>query len=1343
MKKQFFTYAILGLFSLVTTAQTITENYVQTTSYRTSITDGNQSSATDDQKIQTIVYFDGLGRPIQSRAHRAGGDGLDIVSMTLYDGQGRQTKQYLPLGGSDAGTTGSLNMQSYEDLFADLGPYYQTKFPGELDATNPNVYSETRYDNSPLNRPLEQGAPGLAWEIDPTSDSDHTIKFEYANNDINEVKRYYVTTVLSGDNYVPTLVDDYYYPKDVLYKNIIKDENWKTSDGDDKTTQEFKNTSGQVVLKRTFNNTLAHDTYYVYDDFGNLTFVLPPKVDTSDGVSATELDDLSYQYVYDTRNRLTEKKIPGKDWEYIIYDQLDRPVLTQDGNLRANDQWLFTKYDRFGRVAYTGLYTEPTLTRSSIGGTIGSTSNPFETQGTSATTIGDVGVYYSNGIFPTSNLEVLTINYYDTYIDIPTAHINLPTTPIFGVTHSSDTHGLPTVSKVRILDTQDWITSFSTYDEKGRVIQTASYNAYLDTTDESQMNLDFTGQVLNSWSSHIKGTNPAIITNDYFTYDHQGRLLTHLQDIDNGGLELIAENTYDELGQLEKKKVGGELFASGYTDLVKVAVSETGRITKTEGGTAWNAGLATIGKIMDDGGLSFSVFNIGEDFLVGLNDINTTAYVDDVTHGFLFKVQGTPSEARVVVKANGSNVSSTNTTYAAGDTFAVERAGDTLYFYHNGTLVHSELISGLNPPLLGDMSLKTMGAGVDNLHFYATTIDKVLQEVDYTYNIRGWMKEINPIADLTKSDNTDLFSFKLNYTNIEGDAGTSAIGLYNGNIAQTIWQTENDNIKRGYAYSYDDLNRITKAVSREGVDLTTQTYNTVQNITYDTMGNILTLDRRGRNLAGTSSPWWDKLVYGYDGNQLKVVTDNATSAGGKDLGFYDGANTFTEYTYDVNGNMLSDANKGITSITYNHLNLPKQVTLLMTNSGHEKDGTITYAYDANGVKQKKTVVDNLTSNTTVTDYAGGFVYTDDTLEFISQPEGYVFENNLIGGGTELKYVFQYKDHLGNIRLSYSDANGDGSVNSGEIVEESHYYPFGLKQNGYNNTTSGGNDTAQNWKFQGQELSEDLELNMYEFKYRMHDPSIGRFIQVDPLAEDYVYNSTYAFSENRVIDSYEREGLERFFAADGSQIGLVGDSNEIRVMNDSSSDNAQSQITDANNSSLTAEERAEARSSLMQGSSQGYRNTDEAAKAFALANTDKSVESGIEYGAIIKTIELSTGECGDCSIIEGTDMNTVALLGPTVEGDEDSVSLYDMKAAAKDIPGELSAMSHTHPNGSMFSLGGGGVFTTDESLSKRENIPVYMSNRNRKLYRGDFNNKNIRFSEDAIRRIPLIFPKKNK
>jgi RHS repeat-associated protein len=92
-----------------------------------------------------------------------------------------------------------------------------------------------------------------------------------------------------------------------------------------------------------------------------------------------------------------------------------------------------------------------------------------------------------------------------------------------------------------------------------------------------------------------------------------------------------------------------------------------------------------------------------------------------------------------------------------------------------------------------------------------------------------------------------------------------------------------------------------------------------------------------------------------------------------------------------------------------------------------------------------------------------------------------------------------------------------------------YYPFGLKHKGYNNVvSSNGNSVAQKIGFQEQMLDDDLGLNWYGFKYRNYDPSLARFHNIDPLAEDFNYQSPYNFAENRVIEAFELEGLEAIF-----------------------------------------------------------------------------------------------------------------------------------------------------------------------------------------------------------------------
>ncbi len=213
--------------------------------------------------------------------------------------------------------------------------------------------------------------------------------------------------------------------------------------------------------------------------------------------------------------------------------------------------------------------------------------------------------------------------------------------------------------------------------------------------------------------------------------------------------------------------------------------------------------------------------------------------------------------------------------------------------------------------------------------------------------------------------------------------------------------------------------------------------------------------------------------------------------------------------YDANGNMISDANKGITNIKYNHLNLPTEIAFA-------NGGKIEYLYDAAGVKLQKKVIEG--NKETVTDYLDGYIYENGELKQYPHAEGHVRIENGVA-----QYVYYYKDQVNNVRLMYCDLNGDGSITQDEILQERNYYPFGLEHKGYNNVVQGKKNNYRN--FQDQEFTEDLGLNIHEWKYRVSDPSLGRFWQVDPLAEEYSYMSTYQFSSNQPIHDNELEGLE--------------------------------------------------------------------------------------------------------------------------------------------------------------------------------------------------------------------------
>lgn len=907
------------------------ENYIYTRVFQTPMTT-TAGILNNSDVSESIGYFDGLGRPMQNIVIKASPYKQDIVTHLGYDGFNRQDKDYLPYL---AGTGAIASYRIGAD--ASTNSYYISNYASDINSAAPNPYSQKKFEDSPLNRVLSQGAPGSSWAIGST----HEIKTDYlASVATDNVKLFTVTTSWNSslglyDIALGNTTGSIFYGANKLYKNIIKNENWTS--GTNNTTEEFKDKEGRVLLKKTYgisvvNQTpvnVAHETYYVYDNYNNLTYVIPPKADGA--ITTAVLNDFCYQYKYDDRNRLVEKKLPGKDWEYIVYDKLNRPILTQDVNLRSLNKWLFIKYDAFNRPVYTGEYINTTqTTRASIQSLANDSTTLFENKQATVLIINSTSVNYSNNAFPTTGIDLFTINYYDDYSAIDLDGGTFVIT--YGLTPITNAKGLNTCSKVRILGTSNWTTIVSYYDSKGRSIYTYSKNNYLSAISTVKTQLDFGGKVLETTSTLKKGTDALITIVDVYSYDHARRLLTQKQTINNQAQEVIASNTYDNLGQLVTKGVGGKITQSR------------------------------------------------------------------------------------------------------------------------------------------------------------------LQNINYSYNIRGWLTGVNNVNAIGSS----LFAFQIQY-----NTPTSGTPLFNGNISQTFWRSANtDNSLKNYTYSYDNLNRLTQATDNSTPN--PGRYN--EGLSYDKNSNIVSIVRQGNtNVAATVFGNMDNLAYTYDsGNKLIKVEDTS----GSTEGFNNRSNTASEYTYDLNGNMKTDANKGITAISYNYLNLPVSVSI--------GGGTINYVYDATGAKQRKTV-----STGSSTDYTGAFIYENNILKQLSHPEGYVVCNSGI-----YNYIYQYKDHLGNNRLSYQDKDNNGVINSSEIVQENNYYAFGLTQKGYNGVVNGADNK---YKYNGKELQDDkiggLSLDLYDYGARNYDPALGRWMNIDPLAEKSRRFNPYAYAFNNPVFFIDPDGME--------------------------------------------------------------------------------------------------------------------------------------------------------------------------------------------------------------------------
>ena len=526
------------------------QNYIISNTIRvTGIKDASQIAGKNVCEVnQTIQYFDGMGRPLQTVSLKGSPGFNDIVQPIAYDAFGREVKKYLPY-------SSSVNNGSYKsDALQKLTAFYSNP-PSSVQNT-PYPYAETRFEPSPLNRVLVQGSPGTDWQLT----LGHTVKLEYASNNASSLtstsgfwaKQYGISIAATG---VRTLIDQGSYGLNQLYVSISKDENWAPTDVKAGATEEYKDKEDRIVLKRTFKSASEIlSTYYVYDDLGNLSFVLPPGSNPDGGaIDQVKLDTWCYQYRYDGRNRLTEKKIPGKGWEYLVYNKLDQVVMTQDANQRnkASQEWIVSKYDAMGRVVLTGVYKLP----SSIANTsyLGAVQNSVTAQASQWESRIATGNGYTSNTYPASWTTTLTINYYDDY--------SLPGQNPFS-SGSKMTRGLLTGSRVKVLDnttgTSNLLWSTFYYDDEGRVSKIYKQHFKGGTSsgnfDEITSTYYFSGELKTSTRSHKAGNIEQVKILDEFEYDHIGRKKNSWQTI--GTIKtLISQNEYNEIGQLKNKKL--------------------------------------------------------------------------------------------------------------------------------------------------------------------------------------------------------------------------------------------------------------------------------------------------------------------------------------------------------------------------------------------------------------------------------------------------------------------------------------------------------------------------------------------------------------------------------------------------------------------------------------------------------------------------------------------------------------------------------------------------------------------------------------------------------------------
>ncbi|HEY9256691.1 DUF6443 domain-containing protein, partial [Chitinophaga sp.] len=567
-----------------------------------------------EKSNKTVSYFDGLGRPVQSIVIKGASDKKDIITPVEYDVYGRIIKKILPYSDITGTTYGSFRADAYAGQVNFYSPSNMTITDIAKDA---RPYEQSLLEFSPLNRVVEKGAAGQPWQP-----GEHVIKsIDAVNTTTDGVKKW---TISSTSGALPVAAS---YPAGDLYKNTTIDEQGKQ-------LIEFKDKEGKLILKKSQLTNSPQDphtdwlcTYYVYDDFNNLRFVIPPKaVATLSGSwSFTGLTDvvneLCFIYEYDERSRLIRKKIPGAAFNEMVYDLRDRLVFSQDGNLKVKNQWLATFYDSQNRVMMTALYNN-TASRStlqtSLNNSRGTTSIPFTFPGvadlvianydgdnryeaTSSVTLTsgfDTGTGAETEILinPAANngntsitatntlatidpnaLTPLTYTFYDDYnftgalpleqadLSKPNAGSSITAEP--SSTNSSMTKGMITGTKTLVLGSKQYLTSTIYYDDKGRQIQVVSENLN-NGKDVTSHLYDFEGKILSTFQRQRNprsATTPETKLLTVINYDHAGHLISVAKQInETGTLKVIAQNRYNALGQLITKTLGDNLDSLKY-----------------------------------------------------------------------------------------------------------------------------------------------------------------------------------------------------------------------------------------------------------------------------------------------------------------------------------------------------------------------------------------------------------------------------------------------------------------------------------------------------------------------------------------------------------------------------------------------------------------------------------------------------------------------------------------------------------------------------------------------------------------------------------------------------------